>query len=110
MLCSQFLVSALRPSHNLDTLDLGPRQPLPQTTFGPNVAQVLEEDGTTDPTYYHPAIRAVHTAAVNRHMAARDHNKVLLQPARVSPPRRSPSPDNIAPHCLSCVRATARAC
>ena len=86
MLCSQFLVSALRPSHpsfDLVTLDPGPRprKPLLQTIFGPSVAEVLEEDGTTDPANYRPAIRAVHTAAVDRHLASRDHNKVLLRPA-----------------------------
>ena len=82
MLCSQFLAAALRPihsSHALSTQDSGPRcrRQFLQTGFRPNIAELLEDDGTIDLVNDHSTIRSIHLAPV----ANRDRNKVLLQPS-----------------------------
>ena len=91
VLCSQFLLSALRPnhpSHQTVTADSGPhniRHTL-QSRFRPSISAHLN-DGITQPNSYRESLRRVHSDAVAAAIAALSPNRLL----GVSPPAVSAS-------------------
>ena len=91
MLCSQFLLSALRPnhpSHPTVTADSGPRniRHTLQSRFRPSISAHLI-DGITQPDCYRESLRQVHSDAVAATIAALSPNRLL----GVSPPAVSAS-------------------
>ena len=88
MLCSQFLLSALRPNHPsypTVTADSGPRN-IRQSRFRPLISAHLI-DGITQPDSYRESLRRVHSDAVAAAIAALSPNRLL----GVSPPAVSAS-------------------
>ena len=86
LLCSQFLCSALRPSHPSHQTVIqasGPRtmKRTLQSRFLPSVAHLLE-DRVLPPGTYRQALRTLHTSAVSSYIRAASHSKVLLAPLR----------------------------
>ena len=91
MLCSQFLLSALRqnhPSHPTVTADSGPRniRHTLQSRFRPSISAHIM-DGITQPDSYRESLRRVHSDAVAATIAALSPNRLL----GVSPPAISAS-------------------
>ena len=91
MLCSQILLSALRPnhpSHSTVTADSGPRniRHTLQSRFRPSISVHLI-DGITQPDSYRESLRRVHSDAVAATIAALSPNSLL----GVSPPAVSAS-------------------
>ena len=91
MLCSQFLLSALRPnhpSHPTVTADSGPRniRHTLQSRFRPSISAHLI-DGITQPDSYRESLRRVHSDAVAAAIATLSPNRLL----GVSPPAVSAS-------------------
>ena len=82
MICSQFLASALRPthpSHTVVTSHPGPRQ-MKQTLRSSQLHRVspyLTEDGTIDPDSYKSTINSIHSDSVQLAIATLGASKVL---------------------------------
>lgn len=94
LLCSQFLLSALRPDHPsfpVVTHGPGPRnmkQTL-QSRFLPSIAQHLTMDGTSPAASYRQNLKTLHTAAVRDSIDATPPNRILgIPPPTVSPSER----------------------
>ena len=70
------------PSHALVTEDLGLRAriSLLQAGFRPNMAKLLEDNGTVAPGNYRSFIQSINTVIVENYLTNRDRIKLLLQP------------------------------
>ena len=84
LLCSQFLLSALRPSHpsfSVVTAPSGTRamKHTLQSRFLPSVSHLLT-GGTTDPTTFRTSLTDLHTSAVQAAISQLAPNPVLLAP------------------------------
>ena len=84
MLCSQFLLSTLRPghpSHEVITADTGPRE-IRSTllTKHRQTVQPYLEDGVTPEDSYRQSLADIHRRAVADAIASYDPNRVLDQP------------------------------
>ena len=100
MLCKQFLVSSLRPSHpsyHYVTLPSGPRAahrvPTLQSRYLHTIQQYLT-NGQTPPGEYESIIRSIHTSSVQSYLNLAPPNKVL----DVAPPEIDPGEEQLPRH------------
>ena len=92
MLCSQFLLGALRPDHPSNAVvsaDPGPRRirSTLRSRFLPIVQPYLQ-DGATPEESYRESLGDIHRRAVADAIAAARPNRVLGRPPRQSAPRK----------------------
>ncbi|KAF2349061.1 Reverse transcriptase domain [Trinorchestia longiramus] len=95
LLCSQYLLSSLRPHHPnylTVTQPSGPRNTKHtlQSRFLPSMAHLLSPNGDCLPSAYRQALNSLHSSAVQQAISAAGPNRVLqLSPPPISEEKRS---------------------
>ncbi|KAF2346319.1 Reverse transcriptase domain [Trinorchestia longiramus] len=95
LLCSQYLLSSLRPHHPnylTVTQPSGPRnmKHTLQSGFLPSIAHLLSPNGDCLPSTYRQALNSLHSSAVQQAISAEGPNRVLqLSPPPISEEERS---------------------